>query len=87
MLVTFFDSKGIIHKEFLPSGQTMTGEYYFHILKRLLARIRRIRPEYRDESSWCFLHDNGPPHTSLIVRRLLAKNNVCVLNHPPYFLI
>ena len=84
MLVTFFGRKDIIHKEFLPSGQTMTGEYYFHILKRLLARIRRIRPEYRDESSWCFLHDNAPPHTSLIVRRFLAKNNVCVLNHPPY---
>ncbi|UYV61578.1 hypothetical protein LAZ67_1005355 [Cordylochernes scorpioides] len=84
MLITFFDSRGIIHKEFVPAGQTITGEYYLNVLKRLIARIRRIRPEYRDENSWCLLHDNAPSHSSLIVRRFLAKNNVCVLNHPPY---
>ncbi|UYV68744.1 hypothetical protein LAZ67_6000635 [Cordylochernes scorpioides] len=58
----------------------ITGEYY---LKRF-ETIHRIRPEYRDEDSWCLLHDNAPRHSSLIVRRFLAKNNVCVLNHPPY---
>ncbi|UYV77727.1 hypothetical protein LAZ67_15002066 [Cordylochernes scorpioides] len=79
-------SRGIIHKEFVPAGQTITGEYYLNFLKRLIARIRRIRPEYRDEDSWCLLHDNAPSHSSLIVRRFLAKNNVCVLNHPPYSL-
>ncbi|UYV65759.1 hypothetical protein LAZ67_3005353 [Cordylochernes scorpioides] len=86
MLITIFDSRGIIHKEFVPAGQTITGEYYLNFLKRLIARIRRIRPEYRDEDSWCLLHDNAPSHSSLIVRRFLAKNNVCVLNHPPYSL-
>ncbi|UYV73796.1 hypothetical protein LAZ67_11000937 [Cordylochernes scorpioides] len=84
MLITFFDSRGIIHKEFVPAGQTIAGEYYLNVLKRLIARIRRIRPEYRDENSWCLLHDNAPSHSSIIVRRFLAKNNVCVLNHPPY---
>ncbi|UYV67133.1 hypothetical protein LAZ67_4004027 [Cordylochernes scorpioides] len=53
------------------------------VLKRLIARNRRIRAEYRDEDSWCLLHDNAPSHSSLTVRRFLAKNNVCVLNHPP----
>ncbi|UYV78806.1 hypothetical protein LAZ67_16002852 [Cordylochernes scorpioides] len=84
MLITFFDSRGIIHKEFVPARQTITGEYYLNVLKRLIARIRRIRPEYRNEDSWCLLHDNAPSHSSLIVRRFLAKNNICVLNHPPY---
>ncbi|UYV61726.1 hypothetical protein LAZ67_1006170 [Cordylochernes scorpioides] len=83
MLITFFDSRGFIQKEFVPAGQTVTGEYYLKVLKRLIARIRRIRPEYRDEDSWCLLHDNASSHSSLIVRRFLAKNNVCVLNHPP----
>ncbi|UYV60991.1 hypothetical protein LAZ67_1003019 [Cordylochernes scorpioides] len=73
MLITFFDSRGIIHKEFVPAGQTITGEYYLNVLK-----------QYRDEDSWCLLHDNAPSHSSLTVRRFLAKNNVCVLNHPPY---
>lgn len=84
MLITFFDSKGIIHKEFAPTGQTITGEFYLNVLKRLLARIHRIRPEYRDENSWCLLHDNAPSHKSLIVTRYLAKQKVSVLSHPPY---
>ncbi|UYV71195.1 hypothetical protein LAZ67_8002127 [Cordylochernes scorpioides] len=69
-------NRGIIHKEFVPAGQTITEEYYLNFLKRLIVRIRRIRPEYRDEDSWCLLHDNAPSHSSLIVRRFLAKNNV-----------
>jgi [histone H3]-lysine36 N-dimethyltransferase SETMAR len=84
MLITFFDSKGIIHKEFVPPGQTITGEYYLNVLMRLMARIHRIRPDYRDGNSWSLLHDNAPSHKSIIVCRYLAKHNVCVLNHPPY---
>ena len=84
MIITFFDSKGIIHKEFVPTGQTITGAFYLEVLQRLMARIRRIRPEYRDPSSWSLLHDNAPSHTSLVVRQFLARNQACVLNHPPY---
>lgn len=84
MLITFFDSKGIIHKEFVPTGQTVTAAYYLEVLKRLMARIHRIRLEYRDPESWSLLHDNAPSHTALIVRQFLARNQVCVLNHPPY---
>ncbi|GFV19199.1 HTH_48 domain-containing protein [Trichonephila clavipes] len=58
------------------------SQYYLAVLKRLMARIRRIRPEYRTGSSWCLLHDNAPSYTSL-VRRFLVKN-VYVLNHLPY---
>ena len=84
MLITFFDSKGIIHKEFVPTGQTITGAYYLEVLKRLMGRIHRIRLEYRDPENWSLLHDNAPSHTSLIVRQCLARNRVSVLNHPPY---
>ena len=48
MLITFFDSKGIIHKEFIPFGQTVTAEYYLEVFKRLISRIRRIWHEYRN---------------------------------------
>lgn len=85
MLIVFFDCKGIIHHEFVPDGQTITGDYYLEALQRLLGRIRRIRPEYRDPGDWCLLlHDNAPSHTSLVVRQFLARNQVCVLNHSPY---
>jgi len=49
-----------------------------------MARIRRIRPEYQDPENWSLLHDNTPSHNSLIVRQFLARNQVCVLNYPPY---
>ena len=83
MLTTFFDSKGIIHKKFVPTGQTITGAYYLKVLKRLRTRIRRIRSEHRDPETWSLLHDNAQSHASLIVRQLLARNKVSVLNHLP----
>ena len=84
MLIRFFDSKGIIHRGFVPTGQAITGAYYLEVLKRLMARIHRIRPEYRDPATWSLLPDNAPSHTSFIVRQFLARNQVSVLNRPPY---
>lgn len=84
MLICFYDSKGIIHKEFVPTGQTVTGEYYRDVLRRLLHRIRRIRPEYHDPCSWSLLHDNAPSHRSRVVSEFLTKNQVVTLHHSPY---
>ena len=42
MLITFFDSKRIIHREFVPTDQTITGAYYLEVVKCLMDRIRRI---------------------------------------------
>ena len=80
----FFDSKVIIRREFVPTGETITGAYYLEVLKRLMDRIRCIRLEYCDPETWSLLHDNAPSHTSLIIRQFLARNQVCVLNHPLY---
>ncbi|GFW51776.1 hypothetical protein TNCV_1187081 [Trichonephila clavipes] len=41
MLVPFFDSKGLIHKEFLPEST------HAEVLKRLLQRVRLVRPELK----------------------------------------
>ncbi|GFX28609.1 mariner Mos1 transposase [Trichonephila clavipes] len=49
-----------------------------------MARIRRIRPEYRTENSWCLFHNSAPSHISVVVHQFLAKNNVCMLNHLSY---
>ena len=53
-------------------------------MKRLIAKIRRFRHEYRGPETWSLLHDNAPSHISLIVREFSARNQVCVLNLPPY---
>ena len=67
LLITFYDSKGIIHKESVPPGKTVNAVYYLGVMKRLLTRIRRVRPEYRERGSWRLLHDNAPSHRSTLV--------------------
>ena len=41
MLICFYDSKAIIHKEFVPTGQTVNAVFHVGVLKRLVSRIRR----------------------------------------------
>ena len=84
MLICFYDSKGIVHKEFVPAGQTVNAVFYVSVLKRLVHRIRRIRPEYREEGSWRLLHDNAPSHRSTLVTDFLTKNDILTINHSPY---
>ncbi|UYV61763.1 hypothetical protein LAZ67_1006387 [Cordylochernes scorpioides] len=45
LLVAFLDNKGIVHHEYLPTGQTVIKEMYLGILGRLREAIRKIRPE------------------------------------------
>ena len=84
MLIAFFDSKGLIHREFVPNGQTVNAKFYLEVMKRLMHRIRRIRPEYRLPGSWTLLHDNAPAHTATLLTRFYAENKITVLSHPPY---
>jgi len=35
---------GGIHKEFVPEGKTINAVYYKVVMKRLLNKIRRVRP-------------------------------------------
>lgn len=84
LLITFFDSDGVIHKEFLPSDTTVNAAYYKEVMSRLLKRISRIRPHYNRKGSWSLLHDNAPSHNSIIVKSFMAKKGVLVINHPPY---
>ncbi|GFU22380.1 histone-lysine N-methyltransferase SETMAR [Nephila pilipes] len=42
MLLVFFDSRGIIHHEFLRQGSTVIGAFYKDVLHQLLKRMRRV---------------------------------------------
>ena len=35
MLISFFDANGIVHKKFVPPGQTVNELFYLKVLKRL----------------------------------------------------
>ena len=82
MIIVFFDSRGIVHKEFVPPGQTVNHAFYKDVLERLRKRVQRVRRDITDD--WVLQHDNAPAHTALSIREYLAKKNIPVLPHPPY---
>jgi hypothetical protein len=43
------------------------------VIKRLIARVHRVKPEFQESLSWYLLHDNAPVHSSGVVSVLLAK--------------
>jgi transposase len=78
----FFDSRGIVRKEFVPPGQTVNHAFYKDVLERLRKRVQRVRKDIADD--WVLQHDNAAAHTALSIREFLAKKNMPVLPHPPY---
>jgi len=82
--ICFFDQKGIVHKEFVPPGQTVNAAFYIKVLKCLQENMRRKRPDQWRNNTWLLHHDNAPAHAALLTRRFLAENNMTVVPHPPY---
>jgi len=76
-----FYSKGIVHKEFVPPGQTVNQTFYLQVLERLRNRVVCVRREIAN--TWFLHHDNAPSHTSFAVREFLAQHNITSLPHPP----
>ena len=78
----FFDSQGVVHKEFVPPEQTVNKQYYREVLERLRKRVYRVRPEIAD--TWMLYHDNAPCHTSISVNEFVANKGISVVPLPPY---
>jgi len=78
----FFGSQCLVHKEFVPPGQTVNKQYYCEVLELLRKRVHRVRPEIAD--NWMLHHDNAPCHTAISANEFLAKNGISVVPHPPY---
>jgi hypothetical protein len=64
MLTLFFDAKVIIHHEFLPEKQTVNGKFHKELIKRLVSRVHRVRPEFQESGFWYLLHDNAQAYSS-----------------------
>jgi len=78
-LLTFFDIRGIVHYEFVPTGQTVNQVYYLEVLERVREKVRQKRPELFVNNSWILHYDNAPAHMTLSVREFLATKEI------PYF--
>jgi len=80
----FFDVHGIVHAEILPQGQTINQHVYKNILRRLMHSVWEKRRELWETRSWLLHHDNAPAHNALVIREIFTKNNIAVLEQPPY---
>jgi len=83
MLIAFFDIDGVVHHEFVPSGQTVNVNFYVQVLQKLRDAVRRKR---RDnwQGEWFLHHDNASSHTSLFVQQFLTEKSIPVITQPPY---
>ena len=54
-------------------------EYYLQVQRRLREAIWKKHPDLWKNNSWLLHHDNTPAHTSLLVRKFLAKNNTVTM--------
>lgn len=57
MFITLFDVKGIINKNLFHKGQQLIE--FYKTLKKLLARINRVRPEMKRNDDCFLLYDNA----------------------------
>ncbi len=51
MVLTFFDSKGMVYNNYVPKGQTVNKEYVIKALQKFLRKLRKQRPEMVDGES------------------------------------
>ena len=64
MVNVFWDSVGVMLVDFMSKGATINSDIYIGALKKLKARILRVRPAL-EMSKVLLQHDNARPHTSL----------------------
>jgi len=81
MLICFFDSHGVIHKEFVPPGQTVNQTFYREVLKRLRKRVARVQPGFTHP--WMLHHNNTPCHTAVSINEFLSEKSIPVVPQPP----
>jgi hypothetical protein len=67
MLIIFFNSQGVVHKEFVPEGKTVNAEFHKVVMDRLLKRIQRVRPAAICCRDFFLLHDNAPAYKAASV--------------------
>ena len=78
MWTAFFDAKG-----------TINLDAYITTLRRLHARVIRVRPELLDllpapRGTFLLHHDNTPAHSSHATAAYIAGAGIQIVNHPPY---
>ena len=84
LLISIFDSTGMIYRHWVPTRQTVNKEYYVKVLREFRTRFRRKRPALFKSGQWNFHLDNAPVHNSILVTYDLTKMGIKRVDNPPY---
>jgi len=76
MLIIFFDTQGVVHKEFVPEGKTVNAEFYKGVMDRLLKRVQRVSPAEFCSRDFFLLHENTPTHKAVSVYQFLTQKTL-----------
>ena len=74
----------LLHHEYASHGQTITKEYYRHVLHRLRDAVRHKRLDLWSTGNWRLHHYNALAHPSHLIQAFLAKNQTPVVRQAPY---
>ncbi len=85
LMVPFFDSRGLVHREYF-SDVNMNQDLFYALLKRVKTSIETRRGRrVRENLSEYLLHmDNAGPHRSLLVRGYMRVQEWNKMPHPAY---
>ena len=81
MPIAFFDIDGVVHHEFVPPGQTVSGHFYVHVLQRLRDAVRRKRRDRGGESGFCITLTHRATHILLCSNSSPRKTFLSSPNH------
>ena len=73
MLCIWWDRKGVVYRELMPPGQTITGEVYATQLDKLSAALASKRPGLVNRKGVILQHDNARPHVARVTATKLKE--------------
>ena len=82
-VTVLWDSVGVILVDFMSKGVTINSDVYIDTLKKLKARIRRVRPALK-LSKVLLQHDTARPHTDLKTHKVISYFGWTTISHAPY---
>ena len=85
MVNVFWDSVGVILVDFMSKGATINSDIYIDTLKKLKARLQRVRSAL-EMSKVLLQHDNARPHTSLKTHEVISSFGWTTILHLLYSL-
>jgi hypothetical protein len=65
----FYNIDGIVHREFVPPGQTVNKVFCCDVVRSLREDMRRSPEKWRT-NDWVLHHDNSQPHTVTLCRNV-----------------